>query len=72
MSEPNQWDSKTTVAGRALEALKYGVDLSKTEPEQRICNVCGEYWTDTGDDRCPFCESDDTEGGYDPDERGAS
>ena len=27
MSEPNQWDSKRTVSGRALEAMKYGVDL---------------------------------------------
>ena len=71
MSEPNQWDSKKTVAGRALEAMKHGVDLP-AEPEQRVCNECGEYWTDTGNDECPFCESTDTEGGYDPDERGAS
>lgn len=29
--EMNQWDSKTTVAGRALEAMKYGVNLPLEE-----------------------------------------
>ena len=28
--------------------------------EQRFCNRCGEIWVDTGDDLCPFCDSDDT------------
>ena len=36
--------------------------------ETRRCNVCGEYWTDTGALECPFCGSDDTyiedEGGW--------
>ena len=31
------------------------------EPERRFCNVCGEEWTDTGDEECPFCGSDNTE-----------
>jgi rubrerythrin len=31
------------------------------EKESRQCNQCGESWTCTGDDECPFCGSDDTE-----------
>jgi rRNA maturation endonuclease Nob1 len=29
--------------------------------EKRRCNVCGEEWTDDGDDECFYCGSDDTE-----------
>jgi len=31
------------------------------ESEVRKCNACGEEWTDTGDEMCPFCSSGDTE-----------
>lgn len=41
MSEPNQWDSKTTPAGRALEAMKYGVDLPPPEATESR-EECGE------------------------------
>ena len=34
------------------------------ETEYRVCNECGESWVDTGDDICPFCKSEDTEGGH--------
>lgn len=37
------------------------VKETKMEPEQRFCNECGERWTDTGDFKCPFCGSQDTE-----------
>jgi len=26
----------------------------------RVCLDCGEYWVDTGDDECPYCESHNT------------
>lgn len=29
--------------------------------ERRQCNVCGEYWLDTGAAYCPFCHSEDTQ-----------
>lgn len=29
--------------------------------ETRHCNDCGEEWTDTGDETCPECGSNDTE-----------
>jgi len=26
----------------------------------RVCIDCGEYWTDTGDCECPYCQSHNT------------
>lgn len=30
------------------------------ETEKRKCNNCGEEWTDTGDEGCPFCGDENT------------
>lgn len=27
--------------------------------EERVCNECGEIWTDGGEEKCPYCGSED-------------
>ena len=43
MSERNKWDSKTTTAGRALEAMKHGVDLPRV-PQPTAPSEAVEEW----------------------------
>ena len=48
--DPLRFQSPTTMQFVSMRTVRYH------DPDMQ-CNVCGETWIATGDERCPFCES---------------